>query len=529
VTKYAITQDFSLDNKKVFIGKLVRMKRANKLSFMVLLSVLLVILLPVFSYAEETTAIGQTPWINIATREGPEETVAIVETAETEYTCGGPTQAEPEHTAAVSEQAEPENTAVVPKQAEPENATVVPKQVETKTTAADPTREEPENTAAVPAEADSHIAAVSQPSLITSYGTNATASRAVQRSIGLFSTRIKERFSLWLSRSGQYLDMMKEILRKKDVPEDIVFLSLIESGFNPNAYSMARAVGPWQFIASTARRYGLEINWWKDERKDPIKSTEAAADYLKDLYGMFGSWNLAMAAYNAGEGKILKAIRRSKADSYWDLLGTRHIKRETKEYVPRFIAAGLIATNPKDFGFEDIDYHEPLSYDEVVLDSPVDLSVAAECAGTGVEVIKKLNPELRRWCTPPDVPNYVLKVPKGTKEAFSEKLSRVPEEGRFTIEHYTVKKGDTFRKIARRTGFPVSVILSLNSMERIMPLKAGSRIYLPPKSLYTADRDDRAIARKASYHRHKENHRHKKKRRLPRRAGHRRNNLIAAR
>jgi membrane-bound lytic murein transglycosylase D len=511
VTKYAITQDFSLDNKKVFIGKLVRMKRANKLSSMVLLSVLLVILLPVFSYAEESTANRGTPWIDIAAQEGPGETVAIVETAETAYTCGGPTQAEPEHTTAVSEQAEPEHTAAVPKIAGDEKA------------AADPAQAEPGKATAVPEHAVAGEAAISQPSLITSYGTNATASRAVQRSIGLFSTKIKERFSLWLSRSGQYLDMMKEILRKKDVPEDIVFLSLIESGFNPNAYSMARAVGPWQFIASTARRYGLEINWWKDERKDPIKSTEAAADYLKDLYGMFGSWNLAMAAYNAGEGKILKAIRRSKADSYWDLLGTRHIKRETKEYVPRFIAAGLIATNPKDFGFEDIDYHEPLSYDEVVLDSPVDLSVAAECAGTGVEVIKKLNPELRRWCTPPDVPNYVLKIPKGTKEAFSEKLSRVSEEERFTIEHYTVKKGDTFRKIARRTGFPVSVILSLNSMERIMPLKAGSRIYLPPRRLYTADREDRAIARKASYHRHK------KKRRLPRRAGHRRNNLIAAR
>ena len=335
--------------------------------------------------------------------------------------------------------------------------------------------------------------------VIAPYDSNKVASRAVEKSLGLFSTNIKERFSLWLSRSGQYLDLMKDILRKKDVPEDIVFLSLIESGFNPYAYSIARAAGPWQFISSTAKRYGLEIDWWKDERRDPVKSTEAAAHYLKDLYGMFGSWNLAMAAYNAGEGRILKAMKRSKADDYWDLLNTKHIRTETKEYVPRFIAASLIATNPKDFGFENIEYHQPMSYDEVALDSPVDLAVVAECAGTDLDVIKKLNPELRRWCTPPDVPTYTLRIPEGTKDRFTEKLSLIPEEERFTIERYTVKKGDTFKKIAKMTGVPESVILSLNAMEKIMPLKVGSSIYLPPKGLYSPDTHDKASAKKAAF------------------------------
>ncbi|GAB4484019.1 MAG: lytic transglycosylase domain-containing protein [Thermodesulfovibrionales bacterium] len=333
---------------------------------------------------------------------------------------------------------------------------------------------------------------------LASYQDNATASKAVQKSVGLFSSTIKERFSLYLSRSGKYLDLMKEILRKKDVPEDIVFLSLIESGFNPNAYSIARAAGPWQFIASTARRYGLEIDWWKDERRDPVKSTAAAADYLKDLHSMFGSWNLAMAAYNAGEGKIMKAMRRSKSDDYWDLLGTRHIRTETKEYVPRFIAASLIANNPQEFGFEEIEYHEPLVYDEVEITSPVDLSVAAECAETSLEEIKRLNPELRRWCTPPDVATYLLKIPAGTKERFIERLSVIPEADRFTIERYTVRKGDTFQSVARRTGVPVQVILSLNSMEKIMPLKPGAELYLPPKNLYSLDRDDRAMLKKVS-------------------------------
>lgn len=333
--------------------------------------------------------------------------------------------------------------------------------------------------------------------VISPYDSNATASKAVERNVGLFSTRIREKFSLWLSRSGKYIELMKEILREKEVPEDIVFLSLIESGFNPYAYSVARAVGPWQFIASTARRYGLEINWWKDERRDPVKSTAAAASYLKDLYGMFGSWNLAMAAYNAGEGKIQKALKRSNADDYWALLGTRHIREETKDYVPKFIAASIIATNPEDFGFQDIEYHQPMKYDVVELSAPLDLAVAADCAGVELDVIRKLNPELRRWCTPPDVSSYILRIPEGSKEAFLTKLATVPEEERFSIIRYAVKRGDTLRKVAKRTGVPESAILSLNSMEKIRPLKVGSSIYLPPSGLFTQDADDKASVRKS--------------------------------
>jgi membrane-bound lytic murein transglycosylase D len=368
-------------------------------------------------------------------------------------------------------------------------------------------RDKSPTVAAVPEQAAATVTA----SVIDNYDQNKAASKAVEQKLGLFSTTIREKFSQWLSRSGKYLDLMKDILKKKDIPEDMVFLSLIESGFNPYAYSIARAAGPWQFIASTARRYGLEINWWKDERRDPIKSTEAAADYLKDLYGMFGSWNLAMAAYNAGEGKIIKALRRSNADDYWDLLGTRHIREETKEYVPKFIAASLIANNPKDFGFDDIQYNRPMRYDEVKVEAPIDLSVAAECAGTDLDTIKKLNPELRRWCTPPDVPHYALRIPEGTKETFLKNLANIPDEQRFTIDRYKVKKGDTFRRIARKTGIPASVILALNSTEKILPLRAGSSIYLPPKKMLTLDAGDRALARKVSYVR-KVSHKKKRKR-----------------
>ena len=349
------------------------------------------------------------------------------------------------------------------------------------------------------------LAALTEEKLKTSfnidedYSHNELAVEAVKRHVTLFTDKIKERFSLYLVRSGKYLDLMKEILQEKNVPEEIVFLPLIESGFSANAYSPAKAAGYWQFIASTAKRYGLEINWWKDERRDPVKSTMAAADYLKDLYKMFGSWNLAMAAYNAGEGKILRALNKTKTDDYWSLLSTNHIKRETKDYVPKFIAASLIASSPKNFGFEDLEYHKPLNYDNVTLKLPIDLDIAAECADTSVEVIKELNPELRRWCTPPDVHEYTLRIPEGTKDLFLEKLSQIPEEKRFTVDIYTVRKGDTFQTVSKKTGVPVQVILDLNDMGKIMPLQAGTEIFLPPKGKYVLDRDDRITAKKASY------------------------------
>lgn len=334
---------------------------------------------------------------------------------------------------------------------------------------------------------------------ISDYSHNELAVKAVKRNISFFSEKIRERFSLWLSRSGKYLELMQGILKENGIPEEIVFLPLIESGFNPYAYSPARAAGYWQFIASTAKRYGLKINWWRDERRDPVKSTEAAANYLKDLYEMFGSWNLAMAAYNAGEGRILKALNKTKTDDYWSLLNTRYIRSETKDYVPKFIAASLIANSPQNFGFEDLEYHPPLHYDEVKIESPVDLEVIAECTETTEEVIRGLNPELRRWCTPPDVPEYVLRIPEGKKDLFLENLSQIPEEKRFTADIYKVKKGDTFKGISKKTGVPVQVILDINSMEKIIPLKSGTKIYLPPKGKFILDRDDRAAIKKASF------------------------------
>lgn len=355
------------------------------------------------------------------------------------------------------------------------------------------------------------------PTIIEDYNYNETAVKAVKNHITLFTEKIREKFSLWLTRSGKYMELMRNILIENNVPEEIVFIPLIESGFNANAYSPARAVGYWQFIASTAKRYGLEISWWKDERKDPVKSTRAAANYLKDLYEMFGSWNLAMAAYNAGEGKILKALRRTETEDYWSLLNTNYIRNETKNYVPKFIAASMIANSPENFGFENLEYHPPINYDEVLVHHPVDLEVVAACAGATLKEIKDLNPELRRWCTPPDVSEYTLRIPAGTKDSFIENLGNIPKEKRFSIDKYTVKKGDTFKKISKKTGVPVQVILDLNDLEKIIPLKAGMKIYLPPKGKFEPDRDDKIVkkkkpVKKASYKYKKKKQKSRKKR-----------------
>jgi membrane-bound lytic murein transglycosylase D len=328
--------------------------------------------------------------------------------------------------------------------------------------------------------------------------TDKKSNEAIEKSFSLYTNNLKKKFSLWLERSARYIEIMKDILKEKNMPEELVFLPIVESGFSTQAYSSARAAGPWQFIAGTAKRYGLVIDWWRDERKDPVKSTIAAADYLKDLYDMFGSWSLALAAYNAGEGRIAKALKRTDSDNFWSLRNTKQIRQETKDYVPRYIAATMIANTPEEYGFRDLTYHEPFEYDEVILYVPVDLEVIAKCAGTSVDEIRELNPELRRWSTPPNLPEYTLRLPVDTADAFIANLSNVPDEKLFSYETYTVKHNETLKKIASKSGVPVNTLLALNSLAGIERLSPGEEIKLPPKGKYFADIDDKMTARKAS-------------------------------
>ena len=232
-------------------------------------------------------------------------------------------------------------------------------------------------------------------------------------------------FVLWLERMGKYKPLIEDILRKEGLPEDLVYLAMVESGFNPKAYSRARAVGMWQFISSTGRAYGLRIDSYVDERKDPIKSTEAAARFIKDLYYEFKDWYLAMASYNVSKSKVTRAIRIYKSRNFWDL---KSLPTETKNHIPKFIAAAIIAKNPEKYGFINISYQMPFKYEEVHIDKCIDLTVAAKCAQTDYLTIKELNPELNVWFTPPYPDGYTLKIPPNKKEIFLKNYAKVPDD-----------------------------------------------------------------------------------------------------
>jgi soluble lytic murein transglycosylase-like protein len=243
------------------------------------------------------------------------------------------------------------------------------------------------------------------------------ADERVDAQIEYFSTTGKTSFQNWLDHSSRFLPLMKEIFRKNDLPEDLVYVAMIESGLRMNAVSRSQAVGPWQFMAITAKAYGLKIDGWVDERRDPVKSTEAAALYLRDLYRRFGSWRLALASYNAGAARISRALFLTQDNDLPDLYESQILRRETRNYVPRLLAAVLIARDPERYGFT-VKNGLAFSYDEVRINESMDLDDVAALIGCTYEDLRDLNPELETRITPPYVNQYVLRLPAGTKAIF---------------------------------------------------------------------------------------------------------------
>ena len=301
----------------------------------------------------------------------------------------------------------------------------------------------------------------------------------VESFINYFQNVHRKAFASWLQRSGRYIPMMKVVLKEHGLPEDLVYMALIESGFNPKAYSRSRASGPWQFISRTGQRYGLDSNWWIDERRDPEKSTVAAAQHLKDLYDQFSSWYLAAAGYNAGAGKISRAIKRYQTEDFWELTKYKYLKKETRHYVPKMIAAALIAKEPEKYGFDDIVYDEPIRYDKITVPDATDLMVIARCSETDYDTIKSLNPELRTWCTPPDFPNYEVKIPAGKKEVFLQNFAKLAPEERITYRQHQVRQGETLSQIARRYRIKTEPLMDLNDVKASKQLRAGSYLIIP--------------------------------------------------
>lgn len=312
----------------------------------------------------------------------------------------------------------------------------------------------------------------------------------VDKWISYFQNRGRPHMERYLLRSTRYEALMKKVLRDNKLPEDLFYVALIESGFSSQAFSHASAVGYWQFIRGTGKRYKLKINQLIDERRDPVLSTQAAAEYFKDLYQRFNSWYLAMAAYNVGEGRIDKVIKKYKTRDFWALSRNKKaLPNETDNYVPKFIAAKLIAKNPDKYGFEGIDYMPPIEFDHVSVSQPVNLRLMAERMNYNYEDLKALNPKFKGEIAPLESDNTLgLRIPPGhyevavvaANESRVENVVYLPDQKEMQV--YRVKKGDTLSTIARRYRTNIAYLRDINDFARKKTLRIGQRIFVPDRT-----------------------------------------------
>ncbi len=337
---------------------------------------------------------------------------------------------------------------------------------------------------------------------VETFGTHAR----VQYWLDFFQGRSRERFGIWLERLPLYEQMIRERLQARGLPTDLVYLALIESGMSNSAVSRAKAVGMWQFMAPTARYYGLRIDQYVDERRDPFKATDAAARYLADLHRQFGSLYLAAAAYNAGGGRISRSIGRLHGDdeaewsdsTFFQLYDTQLLHRETRDYVPKLIAAARIAKEPARYGFS-VPAVAPLTYDSIVVKGMVGLDVVARLSDTTLAAIRDLNRQYIRLATPPSG-TWVIRVPAGLGERTAAGYAELPPNRRGTTQIHLVKRGEVLGRIARRYGVRVSDIERANPVLKRRMLRAGERIVIPigPGSTALARADDAGTRSAAS-------------------------------
>lgn len=301
---------------------------------------------------------------------------------------------------------------------------------------------------------------------------------AVLGAVAFYQFRTPKAFAAALQRSGRYLPMMREILRENGLPEDLVYIAMIESAFKSQAHSRAAAKGYWQFISGTGKRYGLKTTREIEERSDPVKSTRAAAAYFRDLYEMFGDWHLAMAAYNAGEGRVLRGLQRTGARDYWELRDKNALHRETRDYVPFFIATALIAKDPARFGFEVVP-DPPLEFDLVEVPRPVELARIARELGVGTDTLKSLNGELRGGSTPRGISNYPLRLPKGAGSILAARLASIPAAPEYRERRVTVRKGESLARFATRNKVSVAEVCAANDLSSKARLRKGMVLVVP--------------------------------------------------
>jgi membrane-bound lytic murein transglycosylase D len=296
--------------------------------------------------------------------------------------------------------------------------------------------------------------------------------------INYFSSRGRSILENGLVRSGRYDDMIRRTLKEEGVPQDLLYLAQAESGFHPLAVSRVGARGIWQFMASRARGYGLQRDWWVDDRQDPEKSTRAAARHLKDLYQQFGDWYLAMAAYNSGPGTVQSAVKRTGYADFWELYARNVLPKETRNYVPIIVAVTIMAKNPGQYGLDHLEKEKAAAYDSVTIDYPVDLRLVAECVDVSAADLQDLNPSLLRLTTPKDHP-FQLRLPTGTKEKFETAIAAIPPDMRVWWRYHKVQAGDTLASLARTYRTTSKAIAEANNLEDGQELTPDSKLTIP--------------------------------------------------
>ena len=289
----------------------------------------------------------------------------------------------------------------------------------------------------------------------------------------------RQYYARYLARSTRFRPMIEAELAARDLPQDLFYLAMIESGFSTQAYSKASAVGLWQFMAPTARAYALRVEWWVDERRDPELATRAALDHLRDLHEMFGDWYLAAAAYNAGAGRVRGAIRKSGGSDYWSVAQPGYLARETRNYVPKLIAAAIIGHHPERYGFTGIEYQPALSYDTVEAPHSTSIEALASCAEQGEQDFLELNPALRRWALPPEPDHYSVHVPTGSAEDFLACVQAIPPSERVAFTRHTVARGESLGSIAKRYDVSVDAIVRMNKIANRNRIYVGTELVIP--------------------------------------------------